>query len=113
LPFLSDEWKDNLSEEALEELSVNGFYIDKFATKTKVYDKVNVIAVNTQATYNANYYLIGQRYDPGNQLAWLEQKLTEMEENGEIAILIGHVPPASESSLFEWSARYTVLMERF
>jgi len=79
IPFLAEQWKQWLSEEALEEFKVNGFYTQKFATNDKVYDNVNVIAVNTEATYNANYYLIGQRSDPGGQLAWLEQKLTTME----------------------------------
>ena len=36
-----------------------------------------------------------------------------MEANGEIAILIGHHPPASESSLYDWGSRFRVLMDRF
>ena len=36
-----------------------------------------------------------------------------MEADGEIAILIGHHPPASESSLYEWGSRFRVLMDRF
>ena len=44
---------------------VNGFYTQKFATNDKVYDDVNVIAINTEACYNGNYYLFGNRNDPG------------------------------------------------
>lgn len=87
--------------------------MEKFATNDKVYDKVNVLAVNTEATYAANFYLIGTRYDPGNQLQWLEEQLTQMEQNGEIAILIAHHPPADESSTYEWSRRFNILMDRF
>jgi len=36
-----------------------------------------------------------------------------MEANGEIAILIGHHPPASEAALFEWGTRFRILMDRF
>jgi hypothetical protein len=43
----------------------------------------------------------------------LEEKLNVMEANGEIAILIGHHPPASESSLYEWGTRFRILMDRF
>lgn len=91
-----------------------GFYTTKFATTdgTK-YDNVNVIAINTEACYNANYYLISNREDPGDQLKWLEETLLKMESNGEIAILIGHHPPASESSLYQWATRFRILMDRF
>ena len=50
----------------MEEFKVNGFYTQKFATNEKVYDKVNVVAINTEAAYAANYYLIGTRQDPGD-----------------------------------------------
>jgi hypothetical protein len=56
---------------------------------------------------------MSNRHDPGNELAWLEEKLYQMEANGEIAILIGHHPPASESALFEWGSRFRILMDRF
>jgi len=113
LPFLAEQWKVWLDDDALEEFKVNGFYTQKYATNDKVYDKVNVIAINTEATYNANFYLISDRSDPGNQLAWLEEKLATMEKNGEIAILIGHHPPASEAGLYEWGARFRILMDRY
>ena len=97
----------------MKEFIVNGFYTAKFQTNEKVYDKVNVIAINTEACYNANYYLMSNRQDPGGQLQWLEEKLLKMEANGEIAILIGHHPPASEAALFEWGTRFRILMDRF
>ena len=72
-----------------------------------------MIAINTEACYNANFFLLNSRYDPGNQLSWLEAKLAQMEMNGEIAILIGHHPVASSSCLYEWSARFRILMDRY
>lgn len=50
-----------LDEEALREFEVNGFYTQKFATNEKVYEKVNVIAINTEAAYYFNIYLVGDR----------------------------------------------------
>ncbi len=78
-----------------------------------MFDHVNVIAINTEACYSANYYLISNRNDPGDQLHWLEEKLNKMEANGEIAILIGHHPPASEAALYEWGTRFRILMDRY
>lgn len=62
IPFLANYWKVWLDEAALQEFLVNGFYTQKFSTTDgTVYDKVNVIAVNTEACYNANFYLMGNR----------------------------------------------------
>ena len=36
-----------------------------------------------------------------------------MEAKGEIAILIGHHPVSSSSVIYEWSARFRVLMDRY
>ena len=47
-----------------------------------------------------NYELFRYRYDPGDQLNWLENILLEMESNGEIAIILAHVPPASHGCLY-------------
>ena len=93
---------------------MNGFYSQKLKTTDGTeYDKVRVIAVNTEACYNANFFLMKLRDDPGDQLHWLEQTLYEMEANGEIGILLGHVPPGSNSCLETWSKRYQALMDRF
>lgn len=107
-------WKVWLTEDAQKQFAVNGFYSQKLKTSDgTVYDKVRVIAVNTEACYNANFFLMKLRDDPGDQLAWLEQTLYEMEANGEIGILLGHVPPGSNSCLENWSKRYQALMDRF
>lgn len=67
LPFLAEYWSDYLDEAALKDFSKNGFYTTKFRTTDgTVYENVNVIAINTEACYNANYYLISNREDPGD-----------------------------------------------
>jgi hypothetical protein len=49
--------------------------------------------------------------DPGDEMAWLESVLKDMEEKGEQAILLGHIP--TRSCLKAWGARYQALMERY
>jgi len=58
-----------------------------------------------------NWYLFGQRNDPGNELAWLEQELSSIEEAGGVAILMAHIPPTD--CLHEWGARFRALMDRY
>lgn len=67
LPFLANYWQKWLGEESLADFEKMGFYTAKFSTTdgTK-YDNVNVIAINTEACYNANYYLMSNREDPGD-----------------------------------------------
>jgi len=36
-----------------------------------------------------------------------------MQENGEVAIIIGHIPPADASCVYNWAARFNTLMERY
>ena len=78
-----------------------------------MHDNVRVVAINTEACYYYNLFLMAQMSDPGNQLAWLETTLREMQENGEVAILIGHHPPGGFDCISEWSKRLGALMERY
>ena len=60
----------------------------------KSFDKpARVIALNTQACNSLNWYIVGQRNDPGNQYAWLEQELLDAESAGEIVYIISHYTP--------------------
>ena len=60
-----------------------------------------------------NFYLIGELSDPMGELIWLEQKLREIEEEGRIAIIIGHVPPGSSDCNKAFAGRYRALIDRF
>jgi len=107
-------WKVWLDEAAQKQFAVNGFYSQKLKLSDgTVMDKVRIIAVNTEACYNANFFLMKLRDDPGDQLKWLEQTLYEMEANGETGILLGHVPPGSNSCLEQWAKRYQALLDRY
>jgi hypothetical protein len=45
---------------------INGYYSEVLKTSDgTLYPNVKVVAVNTEAYYNANYFLIGDRNDPG------------------------------------------------
>jgi len=104
---LAGYWSAYLSPEALETFKVNGFYSEtlRLADGT-VYEDTKIIAVNTEACYNLNLYLLANRNDPGGILAWLEDTLLKMESQGQKAILIGHHPPADDSCIYGWSKRF-------
>jgi hypothetical protein len=38
----------------------------------RVFENTKVIGINTNSCNNQNWYLLKDRYDPGNQIAWLE-----------------------------------------
>lgn len=49
-----------------------------------------IIALNTNVCDTNNMYILGEREDPGNQFAWLEQQLLEAEAKEGLVILTGH-----------------------
>jgi hypothetical protein len=75
-----DSWKGWLTDESLEQFSKWGYYSqDLVLANGKKVANTKVIGINTQTCNNMNWYLFGQRNDPGNELAWLEQELAAME----------------------------------
>ena len=60
-----------------------------------------------------NFYLMSQRDDPGDVLAWLNETLHGMEQRGEIAILIAHHPPGSSDCLYQWASRFRAILDRY
>jgi hypothetical protein len=65
-----------LSDQAIIEFKQNGFYSDYLRLSDgTLMNKVKVVAVNMQANYMLNLYLITNRNDPGGVLAWLERTL--------------------------------------
>lgn len=72
-----------MSPSAIEKFKVNGFYTETFKTADgTLYENTKIIAINTEACYNLNFYLLADRNDPGGILAWLESELLNMEANG-------------------------------
>ena len=70
-----------------------------------------VIAYNTQACNSLNWYVYGERQDPGGMFAWLENELLDIEAAGGIAVLIAHYTP--NQCQHQFGTRYRALMERF
>ena len=70
-----------------------------------------VISLNTQVADSLNWYLPGINNDPGNQMAWLENELSEIEASGGYAFIIGHIYPSDYTEV--WGGRYHALMERY
>jgi hypothetical protein len=56
--------------------------------------------------------LISNRYDPGNQLAFIVDELNKLEAVGGSAIFIAHIPPMG-SCLHPWSERFRAIAERY
>ena len=70
-----------------------------------------VIALNTNVAYLDNYWILGEKRDPGNHLAWLEAELASIEKAGGLAYIIGHVMPQQQAE--QSGGRYRALMERY
>jgi hypothetical protein len=49
--------------------------------------------------------------DPGDELAWLEATLRDMDAKGEKAILLGHIP--THGCLRAWGSRFQALADRY
>ena len=69
--------------------------------------------MNTNSCYYMNFAMIKTRYDPGDQLAWLESELIGLEEIGGQAILIAHIPPIYYECVHGFSIRFKALVERY
>lgn len=59
-----------------------------------------------------NWGIIKTRYDPGDQLDWLEKELASLEAQNGQAIFISHIPPYKECAQ-SWQMRFRSLMERY
>lgn len=70
-----------------------------------------VIALNTQTCNDQNWYILGERYDLGGQLAFLEAELAEIEAAGGVAVIIQHIQP--RNCQYQYGARFQALMERY
>ena len=111
LELLAEHWVDWINEEDLEQFKKYGYYSLPLKTISEELSHVRIITLNTQASNNLNWGLLTTLNDPGKQLEWLEKELKEIEQNNEVAYIIGHIHPAR--TLHDWSIRYKALTERF
>ena len=102
-------WTDKnwLSEEEIKVFEQWGYYSKPFEFNTKG----KVIGVNMQACNDLNWWLLDDRTDPGYQLEWLEDELSQIEKDGGFAHIIAHIP--SRDCLHQFGYRYHALIERY
>lgn len=120
IKLVADSWSHWLTPKVKEQYLKNTYYDydavthpDTTAEFKRKMDKTRIIAINSQNCYFYNFYLIGQRNDPGQQFEWLENLLREMEQKGEVGILMGHMSPGVADCLDDVSSRLRALMDRF
>lgn len=99
-----DNW---LSEEEVEVFGKYGYYSKPLPFNSKG----RVISLNTQACNDLNWWLLDNRQDPGLEMQWLEQELSQLEKDGGFAYMIGHIPVSG--CLHQFGVRYKALMERY
>lgn len=111
---IKEYWAEWLGEDIATQYGEYGFY-SKEITQLKNGKSLpagsRIIAYNTNVCDSLNWYLMGERQDPGHQFAWLEQTLLDVEAAGGLAIMLGHYTPSDCQHQF--GVRYRTLMERF
>jgi hypothetical protein len=91
-----------------------GYYSKNLTLKDgRVYKNTKIIAINTMTCYYFNFAVLKSRYDPGDQIAWLEKELSDLETANGRAIIIGHIPPLYHECMHGWSIRFKALFERY
>ena len=88
-------WQDWIGEEAAEMMINYGYFVtDLKLPGGRVAKGGKVISLNTQPWNTNNWYSLGSKYDPGNELTWLEETLYNIEATSGFAIIIGHIFPS-------------------
>ena len=120
IDIISNAWKHWLTDEVYNQYRKNTYFDYKADTHPDVNPefkrkmaKTRIISLNTQNCYFFNFYLLKEYNDPKKELEWLENTLREMEQTGEVAIIIGHMSPGVPDCLNEVSSRLRVLFDRF
>lgn len=78
---IKEDWSDWLDEAATEKFGEYGHYSMDLSLKNgkELPAGSKVIALNTNSCDMNNWYILGERSDPGHQFAWLEQQLLDVE----------------------------------
>jgi hypothetical protein len=109
-------WKELgwIEQEEFELYKKYGYYSKPLTLKDgRVFNNTKIIAINTMGCYYYNFEVLKSRYDPGDQLKWLEDELAALEKVSGSAIVIGHIPPMYDECMHGWSVRYKALAERY
>ena len=106
---LKEAWVTDmfLNEEEAEVFGLYGY----FSKPLPFNKKAKVISLNMNTCNDQNWWLPDNRQDPGHQIQWLEDELTQIEKDGGLAYIIAHIQP--QSCLHQFGIRYKALMDRF
>lgn len=117
---IADVWQDWFTADVYQFYKTHSFYsflmTDHPKATPALKDKLKntrIIALNGESCYFLNLYLWGELNDELQQLDWLEKTLKNMEQFGEKAIIIGHIPIGGEDCMHSFSRRFAALMDRY
>jgi hypothetical protein len=110
----ADYWTDLIGREAAQQYRKFGYYSTDFVIEDfrRLTRHTKIIGINTMTCSITNFGMMKARYDPADQLKWLESELTHIEEKNGQAIIMGHMPPFLDCAQ-AWSIRYRAIIERF
>lgn len=101
--FLAEKW-DWLPAQSIRE---GGRY-----SKT-THPGFRVIAINNNACFVQNLWLLLRTDYLADDLQWLHDELTEAESNNEKVHILAHVPSGNHLCLAKWAEQYNRIVERF
>lgn len=102
----SEAWQGWIGAKAASDVKKQLFY-------SSFYEPLNlkIIALETNACDDGNYFLLENPTDAGGMLAWLRQELLDAESKGQSAYIIGHIP--ADNCMDQWARRYEAIVDRF
>lgn len=76
---------------------------------------LRIISFNTQFYMKENFWLFTptMSWDPNGQLTWLVSELQKAEDACERVYLIGHMPMGSSDALYDYSAYFDQIVQRY
>lgn len=76
---------------------------------------LRIISFNTQFYMKENFWLFTPTmpWDPNGQLSWLISELQQAEDARERVYLIGHMPMGASDSLYNYSAYFDQIVQRY
>jgi len=104
----ADDWGLWLTADAKQQLRTTGVY-----SMLHPGSNLRIIALNTQACNDQNFFLWVNSTDPGGQVVWLYETLLKAEQNGELVYMFGHYYLADDGCLKYWSYHINALIDRF
>lgn len=105
---MAELYSASLGPEAMQSFKLTGSY-----SLLHLNTSLRIVAINTQACKNLNFYLIANITDPGAQIAFLQSQLALAESQGERVFILGHIPPGSEDCMSDWADRYNAVVGRY